>query len=213
MLKNFIPKYAYIPLISVLCVNMLVYYLPKPFVNEATAYDLSLPIDSALPFLSFFVVFYILAFVQWPLGHIVIARESRELCYRVAMADIIAKLICVVFFIAMPVTIERPEIVGNGVFDYFARFLYFVDRPTNLFPSIHCLESWAVARCAFTLKKAPVAYKIGMSVMSILVFLSVVFVKQHFFIDIIAGILVFELGLIITRLTKLDRLVFGRIKS
>ena len=213
MLRNLVPKYAYIPLLSVLFVNMLVYYLPKPFVSAESAIDLGIGIDGALPFLSFFVVFYILAFAQWPIGHIIIARESREYCYRVAMADIIAKLICVVFFIAMPVSIVRPEIEGGGVFNGLARLLYFVDEPTNLFPSIHCLESYAVARCALPLKKVPIAYKVGMAALSLLVFASVVFVKQHFFLDIVAGILVFEIGLLITRLTKLDMLVFGRIKD
>ena len=71
-------------------------------------YDLSLPIDYMIPFTPFMMSVYVLAYVVWIVGFIVIGRESREVCYEVLTAEQIAKLCCLVAFIAIPTTIIRP---------------------------------------------------------------------------------------------------------
>ena len=59
--------------------------------------------------------------------------------------------------------------------------------------------------------KLPNWYKIGMGLFTLGVFASVVFVKQHVFIDIPAGVLVFELGYIVTHLSGLHRFFLKKI--
>lgn len=203
---DLIPKYSRIPLLSVLLFNMLVYFLSKPFLGERF-FDLSIGLDTQIPFCAPFVIFYVLAYLQWGLGYIIVGRESRAACYRMVAADLIAKTVCLVFFIAMPTTIVRPELTEGGVFEWMTGLIYDMDSPVNLFPSIHCLESWAVFRCALPLKKIGLWYKITTGVITVGVFFSVVFLKQHFLIDIPAGILVFELGLLVTRFTRFDSLI------
>lgn len=198
-----LPRYARIPLLAVLLLNMLVYFLPKFFIDGSDSLDLSIPIDAAIPFWTPFILFYVGAYVQWAVSYIVIGREDREYCYRVVTADLIAKVVCFIFFVAMPTTIARPEVEGGGFFGWLTNLIYAADTPTNLFPSIHCLESWVAFRCALPLRKVGRTYKWVMLFVTVGVCLSVVLVKQHYFIDIPAGILLFELAFLLVNKTGL----------
>lgn len=193
-LFNIIPKYTYIPLFLAILTNTLVYNVSKIFTNSLKHYDLSIFIDNYIPFISIFIVIYVLSYIQWLIGYIVIAKGNKEKYFKVIIGDIIAKLICLMFFIILPSYIIRPEIINTDIFNSLTNFIYKMDEPVNLFPSIHCLESYIVFRGCLNLK-VPKSYKISMGIFTVLVCLSTVFVKQHVFIDIIGGILVAEIGL------------------
>lgn len=194
-----VPKYAIVPLISAVAFNFLTYIGANLLVGDAPHTDISSWIDLRTPFCPFFITFYVLAYVQWVLGYIVISHHSKEYCFKVVTADIIAKTVCFLFYVFFPTTLVRPEITGGGFFEFITKTVYSADPATNLFPSIHCLESWVVFRCALKMK-LPTVYKVIMGIFSVGVFASVVLVKQHVLIDIPAGILVFELGYLITHL-------------
>ena len=211
--KSIIPRYTYIPLLLAAAVNFIVYYFSDVLTKGRVFYDFSLAIDGVIPFLPIFVVFYVLAYAQWGIGYIVAAGESREYYYRIITADIVAKIICFAVFVIFPTHIVRPEITGTDVFSTLLSFIYSSDNPTKLIPSIHCLESWVCFRASLSMKKLPSWYKIITLFFSVAVFLSTVFVKQHVVLDIPAGILVFEAGLLIVKLTGIDsklRSVFTR---
>lgn len=195
MLSKFLPQYTYFPLILAVVVNLAVFYGTRPITRGWYHYDMSLPIDDRIPFVPAAIVIYVLAFVTWVVGYCVIARESREHCYRVLAGDLIAKLLCMVCFLAIPTAMERPEIPGTDVFSWLNRFIYAADTPDNLFPSLHCLVNWLLFRGSLGCKKVGAGYKGFMGVFAILVFASTVLVKQHLFLDILGGVAAAELGL------------------
>ena len=147
-LDDLLPSYTRIPLVSMVFIHGLVYYATRPFTQKLTHFDFSLPIDDAIPFIPAFSVIYVLSYIQWIAGYILIARDSRELCYRVTSGEIISKLICMALFLLVPTTMTRAEIVSDGFFDTVVRYIYRMDAADNLFPSIHCLESWVCFRGA-----------------------------------------------------------------
>lgn len=187
-----IPKYAIKPL--ALLVNSCVYMGIAQLRRFLTFSSLETPLDTALPFLAPFVLFYVLAFVQWGLNYLLIARDSKELCYRFAFGNIIAKLICLFFFVFLPTTLARPEVTGTDLCSRLVRLIYTFDPPVNLFPSIHCLESWCCIRASFLLKKSNRTYQTATLIMSLGVFASTLFIKQHVIADVFGGIVVFEAG-------------------
>lgn len=209
-INQIIPRYAYFPLLAMVIMNIVVYNGSKIFTNSFYHYNASIFIDQYIPFVPFFISFYILAYVQWIIGYIVIAREDKKTCFQFCTAELIAKLLCLFFFFVFPTTIVRPEVTGSGINEILTRFIYSADAPVNLFPSIHCLESWMCFRGALHLKKVSKKYKFGMFVFTIFVCLSTVFVKQHVFLDIIGGILVVEVGIFLTKKfhlgTKLEKI-------
>lgn len=200
-----VPRYAYFPLIMAFVVNTLVYNVSKLVTNNFVHYDFTMKIDGMIPIVPIFIVIYILCYFEWAIGYVLIARESKNYCFYYIMADIIAKLICLICFCVIPTTYVRPEL-GTGMFNGIIAFIYKIDGPVNLFPSIHCLESWMCFRSSIKMQKVPKLYKIFTLIYAVLVFLSVVFVKQHVFIDIIGGILVIEVGLYIAKKFDLKRL-------
>lgn len=200
------PRYSRIPLLMVFIVNILVYYFSRLININLEHHSLEILVDRAIPFLPEFIVIYVLAYVQWFVGYIVISRESRELCYKYMSAEIVAKLICFLFYIIYPTAILRPEIAGGGFFNWLTSLIFASDPANNLFPSVHCLASYICFRGAISLKKVGLSYKLGNLIFAILVFLSTVFVKQHFFVDIFGGILAVEAGILLVRLFKIDRI-------
>lgn len=206
-LEKLCPRYAWLPLISVLAFNLLIFFGTKLIPHEKF-YDLSISLDNIIPFSKWFILVYILAFVQWVVCYITLAHGEKKKCYELCTADLIAKVICLICFITIPTAIfTRPEITGNDPLSFVTRIIFLIDTPaSNLFPSIHCLESYIAIRIAFSNKKLPVWFKVITVIVSLSVFASVLFVKQHYFIDIPAGILAGEIGIIITKLTGADRI-------
>ena len=211
-LEVFLPVYTYFPLAAVICTNMLAYFATRPFTQGWAHYDLSLPVDGVLPFVPAFSVIYLLAYIQWIVGYILIARESRALCYRVLSGEIIAKLTCMVLFLALPTAMIRPEITSHDVFSKITGYIYQFDAADNLFPSIHCLESWICFRGALRIKKVGRWYRWVTLGFTLLVFASVVLIKQHLVVDIIAGVAVCELGQLLAQKTDSAR-IFRRIEA
>lgn len=195
---HYIPKYAYLPLLMVVLMNFLTYNGSKIITNHLYHYNTYSFIDEIIPFVPIFISIYILSYIQWIIGFINISKENKQTCYKFLSAELIAKTICLFFFIVFPTTLIRPEIVGNSLWENLTKFIYRADAPVNLFPSIHCLESWICFRGSMSLKSVSKPYKIFMFIFSGLVCASTVLVKQHVFIDIIGGILVVEIGIFLS---------------
>jgi hypothetical protein len=201
-----IPSYSYLPLFLVFFANLLAFYATRPLNTGWTHYSLSLAADRQLPFIPFFILFYILAYFQWGLSYVLIARENRALCYRLVTANLIAKVLSAVIFLLLPTSMVRPEVTGTDLWSQLVRIIYTCDTPDNLFPSIHVLESWLCLRAAFMMKKPGRLYRVASVLMTLAVCASVLFVKQHLLLDILGGIVVMELGLLLVRITKADAL-------
>ena len=195
--EKFIPAYANLPLILVACSNFLVYYGCRMINLTREHYDLTIPLDASIPFLPWFAAFYLLAYVQWISGYLLIGKEGKDFCYRWCFASIAGKLLAGICFLIIPSTAVRPEAAGNGFFEMLIRMIYAADLPDNLFPSIHCLESWICFRSSCYMKKIPRWVPAAFFVMTLLVFASTVCTKQHVLIDIAGGILAAEAGLLI----------------
>ena len=213
-IDKLLPKYARLPLLLMVLFNCAVYILPgRLFLTDAARYDLSVPLDAMLPFVPAFVVFYVLAYGQWVGNYLLHSRDSVQLCYRLAMANILCKAIFLVCYIFIPTQITRPEVTGSGLFAWGTRMVYAIDTPpVNLFPSIHCLESWMSFRAAMMLRKKNGWYIGAQGVFTLLVFASTVLLKQHFLVDIPASILVCEIGLFLSGKCGLWR-VFNKVQT
>jgi membrane-associated phospholipid phosphatase len=205
------PSDAWTCLIVMMLSQLLVFDGTHPLLAGREAHLLETTIDLQIPFVPAWVTVYFLSFLFWFVTVLWILSDSREHAYHFAGAYLIALLITGVIYIAYPVTIRRPEIVGSGFFDEWMRFLYWVDTPQNLCPSLHVLLSYFCWRGTMGCRKIPAWYRWFCLVFLILVCFSVLFVKQHYVIDIAAGILVGELALQIARSVKPER-HFSRIE-
>lgn len=208
-----LPKYTRKPLLIVLIFNFFVYYSPKFLIPEYRLHYLSTSLDDALPVVPAFIFIYVLAFLQWGLGYIIIARDSRERCYRILTGELIAKTIAWVIFMAYPTAIRHEAPAVTGPTTWLLAFIFAADIPAiNLFPSLHCLESWLCFRGAIGLKRMPRRYTWLQLIFTLLVFASTILVKQHVWPDILGGIAVAELGQLLRRLLRAER-IFQRLEQ
>lgn len=203
-IKTIISKKAIIPaLIYFLIVPS--YFLVRIFTKNLQHYDLSCPLDELIPFVPAFIWIYVFAYLQWLLGYLAMAHLDEGILRTHMASEVIGKLACVVIFILLPTTIIRPEITGTAPTDAMLSYIYSADQPDNLLPSIHCMESWIVAR-GLMKTKAPKLAKLLMWCFTVLVCLSVVFVKQHVVLDIPCGILVAELAILLSKRLNAPRI-------
>ncbi len=190
-----IPIYSILPLAAMLGMNGLAYFGTRLFTTSRYHYNIESPLDKMLPLVPAFVIFYVLAYGQWVLCYLLIAKEKKEYCYSIFIGEIIAKFLCLVIFMIFPTTLNRPEVVGSGFFEKILALIYSMDAADNLFPSIHCLESWVCWRGCRKLTGAPRWFSGANLVFTLMVFASTVLLKQHVLIDIAGGIAVSEIGL------------------
>ena len=208
--ETFLPKYTRKPLLIVLIFNFIVYYSPKFLVSPQRLHYLSTPLDDSLPLVPAFIFIYVLAFAQWALGYIIIARDSRERCYRILTGELIAKTVTWVIFMAYPTAIDHGTVQVKDFATWALNFIWISDIPTiNLVPSLHCLESWLCFRGAIGLRRMPRWYPWLQLCFTLLVFASTLLVKQHVWPDILGGIAVAELGQLLRRLFRAERIFEG----
>ena len=107
--------------------------------------------------------------------------------------------IFIILSIIMPTKLYlRPYIMPrDNVFCDIVSYLYHMDTSTNVFPSIHvyntCVTMQAVRRSHTRLFKKP-GMRMGVDVLSVLIIMSTVFIKQHSLLDVAGGLILFVIA-------------------
>ncbi len=156
--------------------------------------DLTLPADSLIPFLPWTIAVYLGCFLFWPILYRQIAGLPRQTADRFFCANLIGKAVSFLFFVLFPTTLSRPDVDGMTVWDTLMRFLYRIDAPDNLFPSLHCMVSWLCWAGIRGNRQVPVPWRIAAAAMAVAVCLSTLTTRQHVLLDAAGGILLSELS-------------------
>lgn len=212
MVKNWIEKlmpiHGFVMLLITFGIGSLSYFGTRFFTQNRAHHILETEIDKQIPLCTFFVLFYVLAYIQWFVGYFMIAKEKRAFCDRYLIADMIAKTLCLICYMIYPTSIHRPEITESGIWDQLTKLIYKMDSPDNLFPSMHCMKSYLCVKAAMRLRKRKnnKLFVICHILMSFLVFASTIMIKQHVIIDIVGGIVVVEIGLFVSGIVMKEKM-------
>lgn len=160
------------------------YFLINKLNEGKPAYTLGITLDSCIPFVPFWAWFYVLYFVVIVTPFFFI-NDYRELKLSIISYSIAATItLCFYFF--WRTYMIRPEVIGNGVSEWLVKMIYRADNPYNCFPSQHVTFSWLAAMVAR--RKNKVFGGIWV-VLALLISLSTLFIKQHWFMDLLSGII------------------------
>ena len=129
--------------------------------------------------------------------------------YRNSAAYLCTLAITLACFLLLPAELRRPEVPGTDFFSRLTRFVYFVDQPNNLCPSLHVVCSYYCWRALWDTEGIPLWYRRFNFVFLLLVCASILLVKQHLIVDIPAGVLVSEIPLQLAKRFKWERLGFA----
>lgn len=140
--------------------------------------------DQIIPFTSFFVLFYVLyyPFIVLPL-FLNVKRKSHF--FRTLGAMFFITTSSFVMYILFQTSMIRPDIVITSIFDKMVQFIYLMDKPLNLFPSLHVSLTTAAFLSLRKTDKKKSGYFLPIA-LGIIV--STVLIKQHVVLDVLAGI-------------------------
>ena len=190
-LERWIPRYAFFSLIGCFVWNCLIYRLTQDCIEafDLPLHDLTTAADRQVPFAPAWVSVYVLSYPFWAASYILAAREnSRQDWFRFVFADMASRMVCGLIFLLYPTTNARPEITGDGFWDWVMGVIYALDPPLNLFPSIHCLASLMCYLGIRGCRRIAPWYRQCTLLFAVLVFASTQFTKQHYLADILGGI-------------------------
>lgn len=203
---NTVKKYKIIPLVIALIFNTIAYNGTRIITTSKYHYDITSPIDNLIPVIPATIIIYLGCYLYWLVNYVIGAGQEDDEAYKFLSADLFAKLICMVIFIAFPTTNTRPVLEDNGFFTEALKMLYQIDAADNLFPSIHCLTSWF---CLIAVRKNPnvkSVYKIISVIITVAICVSTLTTRQHVIVDVAGGIALAEFSYMIV-----DKIGFTRI--
>lgn len=190
-MKEFIKKYGHAWVFSYIVLYMAWFtWLEK---NVTTNYHLiESTFDKYIPFCELFVVPYLLWFLYCfiTLGYFFFT--SKEDFYKAAKLTITGMTLFLIICTVYPNGLHlRPtHFEHDNIFVDLVRMVYSKDTPTNVLPSIHVFNSVA---CYIAiahnerLRKHPMIQWSSL-ILTILIVLSTVFLKQHSIIDVVVAL-------------------------
>ena len=182
-------------LISISCLLLLqaiIYFCIKFF--QSNYHIINFIVDSKIPFIPYFVYIYNLFYPFMFLSLYYIYCKDTKTYKSGIYAGIIGYLICDIIFLIYPTIMVRADI-SNINMDFLTKFVvnatyYFDEPPLNCLPSVHVLFCMQVIFTTIMSKNIKSKYKIFIIIFAFLIAISTVFVKQHYFYDVIAAIIV-----------------------
>ena len=186
----------------VVAVDLFAYYGTILLNRGAVYHTMDLPLDAYIPFVPAMMPVYVLAFVQWVVCFALLVWGPPRRCRSFALGIVFTELLCAACFLLWPTWMaNRPIPEGGDLCSRLTALIFSLDNPSrNLFPSLHCAFSWLCLRITLTDGRLRTPLRAANVIFTLLVFASVVLVKQHVLVDIPAGVAAAELGLLLARL-------------
>ena len=205
------PTYSWVCLGVVFLFQSTIFWGTRPILTHLTPLDLGTALDELIPFQPAWVCIYVLSFASWFITMLLLLRgQQKQAVYRNTAAYLLTLVLTLILFLTVPAAIVRPEVPGRDFFSFATRVVYFFDQPNNLFPSLHVIASWYCWRVIDgTETGVPKWYKWFNLIFFLLVCCSILFVKQHVFVDVPSGILVAEVPILLSRRFHWERAGFA----
>lgn len=177
---------------------ILLYYfvilLGYQFLNKLTIpkYYMHHLIDNYIPFVPVMVVPYVFWYILISASLIYLGFTCKKDFYRLALFMFGGMTICFIIFIIFPNGQNlRPVITDTNIFTKLISIIYEADNPTNSAPSMHVIDTIAVF---IALRKNDKLAKmknlqIASSIVTVLIIMSTVMIKQHSILDVVYGLL------------------------
>lgn len=192
-------KYSLCVLILAFLFNEFVYYLARYINLNRMHYNLTLSFDNEIPVIPWTTILYFGCFLFWTINYFICSRQSRKNSDIFFCSDFLSKIICFFLFIILPSTNIRPLIQPGTIWNQILLFLYKIDMPDNLFPSIHCLVSWLCWIGLRNQKQIKTGYKIFSFLMAIAICICTLTTKQHVIVDVIAAVGLAEVSYLVSK--------------
>ncbi len=197
------PEFRHLWLLLGWVAYFILYFLTEKLIPVESCHPMHCWVDDVVPFHEGFVIFYVAWYVLIVASLLYFLLYNVEGFRELQTYIIITQVVATVIYILWPSRQDlRPEVFprDNFLTDLVA-LIYSVDTNTGVCPSLHVAYSLGIVSVWIKEKRASRPVKAFVVVLSVLICLSVLFIKQHSALDILAAV---PVGLLA------ELLVFGR---
>ncbi len=168
--------------------NTFVYRFGRMFPERATLVGTSL--DLKIPYVSFFIYFYISWYIFIFLIPYLISLYDEDNFYKYITMIFISLTITLIIYIAFPTVMERHnlDLLTNSFTDRLVKLIYSLGSTNACIPSLHVLLASGYMMPLIKNKKVPVWLKVLGLTSGTLIIISTLLVKQHVIYDVISAI-------------------------
>lgn len=153
-------------------------------------------IDDLIPVIPLFVLPYVWSYIYWLTAPMAVSKCSKHHFVNYLCAYMLSCFVGAMIIVFLPTYMDR---VAEGLYEIdgfgakLLNFWYSLDggeTAYNLFPSFHCINSTVSYLGVMGRKEVPKSYRIYSLIITVLIYVSTVTVKQHYVLDVIGGIAV-----------------------
>jgi membrane-associated phospholipid phosphatase len=146
-------------------------------------------VDKLIPFNKYFILPYVSWYMFIAVFSAILCILDKQRYFKLLITLNIGMITCYIIYYFYPTYVPRPMITGTDFYSNLVLNLYEADNPYNCFPSIHVLNSVLIALYVYESEKVHKLTKAICATISVSIILSTMFIKQHYFADVVAGII------------------------
>ena len=181
-----------------IAVFFIVYMITFSYIENRDVhhYIVHTTIDDKIPFCEYFIIPYLLwfVFVAVTVLYMMFFHQTWREYYQMIIILGIGMTTFLFVSLVFPNGQDlRPALSGDSIFIQAVRFIYHTDTPTNVLPSIHVFNS--LTCCMAILRNKRKHFKkstdILTVILTILIIMSTMFLKQHSVVDVLLAALMY----------------------
>lgn len=184
------PAFSHLKLLLGWPIYFTLYFLTENLIPVEACHVIHCTLDDVIPFCEYFVVFYVLWYglvVGWLLYYLLYDIPQFK---RLQIYIMLTQVIAMAFYILYPSRQElRPDVFQHdNVFTHIMTFIYAFDTNTGVFPSLHVGYSLAILSTTWKDSGLRPGIKALNLFLTLMVAVSVCFVKQHSVLDVLSAV-------------------------
>lgn len=196
--KSLLKKILYVVVTLLPMAIYMVIYMPTFFWVESLDHGgnfhiIHTAIDDMIPVVEIFIIPYALWLPYLVIGMIAIAIRSRTLSRKTSYMLMAGMTIFVIISLVYPNMLELRAAIPDreNIFMDMINYLHSIDTPTDVLPSLHVYDAIVVAAGLHLTFKEKKIMLVLSDILTVLIVLSTMFIKQHSIIDVIGAFVMF----------------------
>ncbi len=196
--KQFFSKisYAIIPFFIFVATLLISYFGNQILYNLGITRGSTYPkieIDDQIPFIPWFIYFYFLTFPLGIIAFFYLAYTNKKAFYNLYITLLVSFILSGIIYFFGQTYFVKPDFEPKTFTDKFVVWTWGSTNPINCFPSQHCFMAFAIilgctaANSNGNERKMSRIFVYLAIFCAIMIVLATVFIKQHYFLDIIAS--------------------------
>ena len=184
------PAYRHLKLLLGWVVYFALYFLTENLIPLEKCHVISCGLDEMIPFCEVFVIPYVLWYFLVAGSLLYYLLYNIDSFKKFSVFIMITQAVAMTVYLLYPSRQElRPDVFPReNMFTWALSIIYAFDTPSGILPSLHVGYSLGIASVWCKEKDAPLAWKITVVFLVILICLATVMIKQHSVLDVFAAL-------------------------